>query len=83
MTKHEPWRNIDKNSMTWAEIEAFAKARLAMAGGVLDDPAQSVVNIRVAQGEKRVLTRLLALANKPVARVEVIDVEDYPTGGDD
>jgi hypothetical protein len=81
--KHEPWRHIEKSSTTWAEIQAFAEERLAMARACLDDPTQSVVNIRVAQGETRALKRLLALADKPATREVATEPEDYPTGGDD
>lgn len=72
---------IDKNSATWLEVRTYAMAIISRACAILDDPGSPVVDIHVAQGDKRTALGLLRLAN-PEAKAEVPDVPElYLSGG--
>ena len=79
----DSYRNIEKASKTWAVVKAHCVAEITAASAVLDDPAQNMVDIRVAQGTKSALLKVLALAEPPKRETEPNVPELYPTGGAD
>lgn len=74
-------RNIEKGSKTWAQVKKACEAGIATASRILDDPAQAMVDIRTAQGDKRAYKAILALAEPPKKREDTAVPEDYPSGG--
>jgi len=74
---------IATDSPTWQEVLTYCRGVLTRSRAILEDPGQSMVNIRQAQGDVRAIRGLLKIAYPAEKDLEDNVPELYASGGPD